>query len=101
MKLFLSLLVVANVLLFGWFRGWMAPFGGDGRDPGRIERQVDPERLRIVPGPRTGPGAAGGDAPAGAADAVQGAPSDAAVPLASSTPSAAALATPAAASPAA
>jgi hypothetical protein len=48
MKLFLSLLLVANVLLFGWLRGWMAPFGGDGRDPVRIERQVQPEALRIV-----------------------------------------------------
>ena len=78
MKLLLSLLVVANVLLFGWFRGWMAPFGGDGRDPGRIERQVEPERLRIVPGPRAGPGPgpAGGDARAGSADsaATSGAP---------------------------
>jgi hypothetical protein len=82
MKLFLSLLVVANVLLFGWFRGWMAPFGGDGRDPGRIERQVEPERLRIVPGPRAGPGPAGGDARAGAADsaATSGAPVIAASP---------------------
>ncbi|MFN7645302.1 MAG: hypothetical protein ACK5PW_19835 [Burkholderiales bacterium] len=76
MKLLLSLLVVANVLLFGWFRGWMSPFGGDGRDPGRLERQVEPERLRIVPGPRAGPGPAGGDARAGAADpaATSGAP---------------------------
>jgi hypothetical protein len=68
MKLLLSLLVVANVLLFGWFRGWMAPFGGDGRDPGRIERQVEPERLRIVPGPGAGPGPTGGDARTGAAE---------------------------------
>lgn len=82
MKLLLSLLVVANVLLFGWFRGWMAPFGSDGRDPGRIERQLEPERLRIVPGPRAGPGPAGGDARAGAADsaATSGAPVIAATP---------------------
>jgi hypothetical protein len=86
MKLLLSLLVVANVLLFGWFRGWMAPFGGDGRDPGRIERQVEPERLRIVPGPRAGTGAAGGNARNGAADAVQGAPGVAAAPSAPPAP---------------
>jgi len=49
MKLLLSLLVVANILLFGWFRGWMAPLGGDGREPQRMERQVSPERLRLAP----------------------------------------------------
>jgi hypothetical protein len=49
MKLLLSLLVVANVLLFGWFRGWMAPLGGDGRDPGRIARQVEPQQIRVLP----------------------------------------------------
>jgi hypothetical protein len=60
MKLLLSLLVVANVLLFGWLRGWMAPFGGDGREPVRLERQVAPDALRIVPGGRPVPGAATG-----------------------------------------
>jgi hypothetical protein len=86
MKLFLSLLVVANVLLFGWFRGWMAPFGGDGRDPGRIERQVEPERLRVVPGLRAGPGPTGGDARAGVADAAPGAPGIAPAPPAPPAP---------------
>lgn len=80
MKLLLSLLVVANVLLFGWFRGWMAPFGGDGRDPGRIERQVEPERLRIVPGPPAGPSPVGRGSRAGAADAAPGAPEVASAP---------------------
>jgi len=59
MKLFLSLLVVANVLLFGWFRGWMAPFGGDGREPGRVDRQVEPQQLRIVSTTRPGMATAG------------------------------------------
>jgi hypothetical protein len=68
MKLVLSLLVVANVLLFGWLRGWMAPFGGDGREPGRVERQVAPDALRVVPAARPASGAAnGGGAGAGAA----------------------------------
>jgi hypothetical protein len=64
MKLLLSLLVVANVLLFGWFRGWMAPLGGDGRDPARIARQVEPQQIRVLP-------SAG---PSGAANAPGGAP---------------------------
>ncbi|MFN9772652.1 MAG: hypothetical protein ACK54X_08500, partial [Burkholderiales bacterium] len=59
MKLVLSLLVVANVLLFGWLRGWMAPFGGDGREPGRVERQVAPDALRVLPAVRSGSGSAG------------------------------------------
>ena len=69
MKLVLSLLVVANVLLFGWLRGWMAPFGGDGREPGRMERQVSPDALRIVPAarpPAGTPTGAGGAAGTGA-----------------------------------
>jgi hypothetical protein len=60
MKLVLTLLVVANVLLFGWFRGWMAPLGGDGREPGRMDRQVGEERVRVVPPERlSAPGAGG------------------------------------------
>jgi hypothetical protein len=72
MKLLLSGLVVVNLLLFGWFRGWMAPFGGDGREPGRIDRQVRPDDLRIVPVPRaaTAPAAnaAGGAGRSGSAE---------------------------------
>lgn len=61
MKLLLSVLVVANLLLFGWFRGWMAPFGGDGREPQRLDRQIQPQWLRIVqaPLPAAGPVVAG------------------------------------------
>lgn len=66
MKLFLTALVVANLLVFGWFRGWMAPFGGDGREPQRIERQVEPQRLRVVPATRAATGAAPASPAAGA-----------------------------------
>jgi len=67
MKLLLTLLVVANVLLFGWFRGWMAPLGGDGRDPARLSRQVGEDRVRVLPGatPADGPSAPGAAAPSG------------------------------------
>jgi hypothetical protein len=50
MKALLALLVIANLALYGWFHGWLAPYGGDGREPQRMARQVLPERLRIVPG---------------------------------------------------
>lgn len=58
MKQWLVALVVANVLLFGWFRGWMAPLGGDGREPARLARQVQPDELRVVPVARLAAGAA-------------------------------------------
>lgn len=72
MKLLLSLLVVANVLLFGWLRGWMAPLGGDGREPQRMASQIEPQQIRVVPatrlpgGERGGPGARGAAASASA-----------------------------------
>lgn len=72
MKLALSLLVVANVLLFGWLRGWMAPFGGDGREPARVERQVRPDALRVLPTGRPAAGAAAGAASGGAAAGASG-----------------------------
>ncbi len=49
MKYLIGALVVANLLCFAWFSGWMAPLGGDGREPDRITRQIEPQRLRIVP----------------------------------------------------
>lgn len=49
MNYLIGALVVANLLCFAWFNGWMAPLGGDGREPDRITRQIEPQRLRIVP----------------------------------------------------
>lgn len=57
MKPLLVFLVVANVLLFGWLRGWMAPLGGDGRDPQRMQRQVQPQELRVTSSSRLPGGA--------------------------------------------
>jgi hypothetical protein len=76
MKFVLSLLVVANLLLYGWFRGWMAPFGGDGREPVRLERQLSPDALRVVPAgaaAAAGAGAPGATASEGAGAAAPGA----------------------------
>lgn len=85
MKLLLSLLVVANVLLFGWLRGWMAPFGGDGREPGRVERQVAPDALRVLPAVRSGSGSGSAGA-AGTGAAAAGAAAAAAGPATPSAP---------------
>ena len=49
MNYLIGALVVANLLCFAWFNGWMAPFGGDEREPDRTSRQIEPQRLRIVP----------------------------------------------------
>jgi hypothetical protein len=68
MRLLIVLLLAANVLLYGWLNGWMLPYGGDGREPARMARQKDAERLRIVPAPVSAPqgaGAAAGDTDAG------------------------------------
>ena len=71
MKQLLVFLVVANVLLFGWFRGWMAPLGGDGREPQRLQRQVQPQELTVAPASRRPGGAApaAGRSAAASADA--------------------------------
>jgi hypothetical protein len=86
MKLVLSLLVVANVLLFGWLRGWMAPFGGDGREPGRVERQVAPDALRVLPAVRSGSAGAAGTGGAAAGTTAAGTTAAAAGPATPSAP---------------
>ena len=56
MRIALLLLVAANLLAFAWGQGWLAPIIGDVRQPQRMERQVGPERLRVLrrdePGPK-------------------------------------------------
>ncbi len=42
-------LVVLNLVLFGRAMGWLPGFVEDMPDPGRISRQVNPERLKILP----------------------------------------------------
>jgi hypothetical protein len=44
-------LIVINLLMFGRLLGWLPGLVGDMPDPGRISRQVNPEQIRIVPGP--------------------------------------------------
>jgi hypothetical protein len=49
MKYLIGALVVANLLALAWFNGWMAPLGGDPREPDRMASQIEPQRLRVVP----------------------------------------------------
>jgi len=49
MKYLIGTLVVANLLALAWFNGWMAPLGGDPREPDRMAGQIEPQRLRVVP----------------------------------------------------
>jgi len=54
LRLFVLLLLIANVAFYGWRHGWMGdslPAGDDRqRDPGRLEQQVHPERVEILGG---------------------------------------------------
>ncbi len=79
MNYLIGALVVANLLCFAWFNGWMAPLGGDGREPDRITRQIEPQRLRIV-----SPYRMPADAPP-ASSQPSGAPSSSSSPSTSST----------------
>ena len=54
LRLLVIALVIANLLFFGWSRGWLdgvvgAPASGE-RDPQRLVNQVRPEVIRLWPG---------------------------------------------------
>ena len=52
LRLFVLLLLIANVAFYGWRHGWMGdslPAGDEHqRDPGRLAQQVHPERVEIL-----------------------------------------------------
>lgn len=48
MKLAFLLLVLVNVALFAWQHGVFGRFAESGREPERIARQVEPERVRVL-----------------------------------------------------
>lgn len=48
MKLLFLLLVLANVLLFAWQRGAFGTLPDGGREPERLARQIEPERIRAL-----------------------------------------------------
>ncbi|MGZ8273443.1 MAG: SPOR domain-containing protein [Burkholderiaceae bacterium] len=48
MKLAFLLLVLVNVMLFAWQQGAFGRYGDGGREPERVARQVEPERIRVL-----------------------------------------------------
>jgi hypothetical protein len=48
MKLAFLLLVLVNLLLFAWQQGAFGRLGEGGREPERVERQIEPERFRVL-----------------------------------------------------
>ena len=53
LRALLVLLLTANVLVFAWTRGWLAPtlqapLHAD-REPGRLAAQIQPERVAVLP----------------------------------------------------
>jgi hypothetical protein len=48
MKLAFLLLLLVNVALFAWQHGAFGRFAESGREPERIARQVEPERIRVL-----------------------------------------------------
>jgi hypothetical protein len=48
MKLLFLFLVLINVALFAWQQGAFGRFAESGREPERIARQIEPERIRVL-----------------------------------------------------
>lgn len=48
MKLAFLLLVLFNLVLFAWQQGVFGHYGDGGREPERVARQVEPERIRVL-----------------------------------------------------
>lgn len=48
MKLVFLLLVLANMLLFAWQQGVFGRYTERGREPERVERQIDADRFRVL-----------------------------------------------------
>ena len=52
LRVFVGLLLLANLVFFGWSQGWLDAFGlrpGGEREPERLQRQVRPEVIRVLP----------------------------------------------------
>lgn len=49
MRLAFLVLLLANLLLYFWGQDYLGA-ESEGREPGRMDRQIEPEKLRILPG---------------------------------------------------
>lgn len=72
MRGLLALLIVANLLAFAVFQGWLSPWFHAEREPQRLVEQRSPERLRVVPLQRLRP--APGSSPAPSAPSAPASP---------------------------
>jgi hypothetical protein len=70
LKFFFWLLLLANAALFAWQQGYLEPLVTSGREPARIGRQFNADKIRTIPEPKaasaseTGPAEAAGSASA-------------------------------------
>jgi hypothetical protein len=48
MKLAFLILVLVNLLLYAWQQGVFGRYGEGGREPERVARQIEPERIRVL-----------------------------------------------------
>ena len=48
MRIFLLLLIFANLAMFAWSRGYFGDGNNSGRESERLEAQINPSRLRIL-----------------------------------------------------
>ena len=54
MKFILAALVLLNLTLFAWYRGYLEPIWPSGREPQRLQQQIAPEKIRLLdPAPLT------------------------------------------------
>ncbi len=52
LKFFFSLLLLANAALFAYQRGYLEPLLPSGREPGRISRQLNADKIKLIPEPK-------------------------------------------------
>jgi len=72
LRVIVGLLLLANLLFLGWSQGWLSGVGlrpGSEREPDRLQRQVRPEAIRVLP-----PGAASAASVGAAAACIEAGP---------------------------
>lgn len=74
MKFILAVLVLINLTLFAWYRGYLEPIWPSGHEPQRLQQQISPEKIRVLaatpsvpPAPAIRPALAAAPTPAPAA----------------------------------